>query len=200
MKKAKTLKNQYYFDMPLVILCGGKSSRMGEDKSLLPFGKSASLVQYQYERLIPYFKEVYLSSKINKFDFLNTTDNIIFDDGETFSPMVALQSILQHIETPYVFILTVDTPFVTLDTINSLISSCEKYDINVAKTQKLHNLCGVFNKSVLSFVNELISKDIHKIGLLLDNCHTNIIKFDDENEFLNLNKKEDYLKALRVIS
>lgn len=190
---------EYYFDVPLVILCGGKSSRMGEDKSLLPFGQYSSLVQYQYERLKPYFKEVYLSSKINKFDFLSDNSKIIFDEGEVFSPMVALQSILQQMETPYVFILTVDTPFVTLDTINSLISSCQKYDINVAKTQKLHSLCGIFNKSVLSYVDELISQDIHKIGLLLDKFHTNIVNFYDENEFLNLNKKEDYLKALSII-
>jgi len=39
------------FDIPCVILCGGKSSRMGEDKALLPFGEYSTLVQYQYERL-----------------------------------------------------------------------------------------------------------------------------------------------------
>jgi len=38
------------FEMPLVILCGGKSSRMKEDKALLSFASSTSLSHYQYSR------------------------------------------------------------------------------------------------------------------------------------------------------
>jgi molybdenum cofactor guanylyltransferase len=68
------------FEISCVILCGGKSSRMGEDKSLLPFSSSNSLTQYQYERLKPYFKNIYLSSKINKFDFAD--DNVLILDEE----------------------------------------------------------------------------------------------------------------------
>lgn len=58
------------FKIPCVILCGGKSSRMGEDKALLPFASSNSLTQYQYDRLESYFKNIYISSKIDKFSFL----------------------------------------------------------------------------------------------------------------------------------
>ena len=59
------------FEIPCVILSGGKSSRMGEDKSLLPFGSSNSLIEYQYKRLKPYFKNLYISSKIDKFDIVS---------------------------------------------------------------------------------------------------------------------------------
>ena len=51
-----------------VILCGGKSSRMGRDKSLLQI-RQKSLAQNAYEKLTPLFKRVYLSSKDEKFDF-----------------------------------------------------------------------------------------------------------------------------------
>jgi molybdopterin-guanine dinucleotide biosynthesis protein A len=44
------------FEIPCVILSGGKSSRMGEDKSLLPFSSSNSLIEFQFNRLKPYFK------------------------------------------------------------------------------------------------------------------------------------------------
>ncbi|MDP1784432.1 MAG: NTP transferase domain-containing protein, partial [Sulfuricurvum sp.] len=39
------------FDLPCILFAGGKSSRMGSDKSLLPFGGYPTLAQYQYERL-----------------------------------------------------------------------------------------------------------------------------------------------------
>ena len=70
---------------------------MGEDKSLLPFASSKSLTQYQYDRLKPYFKNIYLSSKINKFDFINN-EKIIFDENkDIFSPILALQTIFKEL-------------------------------------------------------------------------------------------------------
>lgn len=187
-------------ELPLVILCGGKSSRMGEDKALLPFGSYSTLVQYQYERLKPYFKTVYLSSKINKFDFLSNDDHIIYDEAETFSPMVALQTILKTIQSEMVFILTVDTPFVTIGSISKIYENINFNEITVANSERLHNLCGFYNKSVLCKIDECLSQDIHKIGYLLKISTTNSVDFFDENEFLNLNKKEDYQKALSIIS
>ena len=50
-------------NIPCVILAGGKSSRMGEDKSLLPFPPYKTLTHYQYQRLNKIFKNVYISSK-----------------------------------------------------------------------------------------------------------------------------------------
>jgi len=56
-------------DMAAVIFAGGKSSRMGSDKALLPFGGYGSLSEFQYHKLSRTFKKVYLSAKEDKFDF-----------------------------------------------------------------------------------------------------------------------------------
>ena len=56
-------------DSIAVILAGGKSSRMQQDKALLPFGEVNSLAEFQYRRLSKIFSKVYISSKYNKFDF-----------------------------------------------------------------------------------------------------------------------------------
>jgi len=58
------------FDLPCILFAGGKSSRMGEDKSLLPFGGYSSLAQFQYVRLSKLFTHVSISTKTaDKFDF-----------------------------------------------------------------------------------------------------------------------------------
>jgi len=194
------------FDIPCVILCGGKSSRMGEDKALLPFSNYNSLAQYQYERLKPYFKEIYLSSKTNKFDFLKESENqkntnIIYDNiDDESSPLIALKSILESINLNKAFIITVDTPFVKIPSIEKLITNSNISNITIATTAREHNLCGVYNKSCLSLIDKMISDNNHKIGFLINNLTSNKIKFYDENEFLNLNKIEDYKKALSIIS
>lgn len=184
------------FEMPCVILCGGKSSRMGEDKALLPFSSSNSLAQYQYDRLKPYFKNTYISSKANKFDF---DAEFIFDKDEVYSPIIALKTILENIESQEVFIITVDTPLVSIETISKLIKESKDYDITVAQAERIHNLCGVFNKNNLSFIEEMLIKDIHKIGYLLKNNKTNIVNFPSEREFINLNRQEDYAEAKSLI-
>lgn len=185
----------YRQELPLVILCGGKSSRMGEDKALLPFRNKTSLASYQLDRLNPFFKNIYLSSKVNKFDF---TCDIIYDEGEVYSPLIALQTILKSIKNEKVVILSVDTPFVSIETINTLIKESDSYDICVAKSERLHSLCGVFSKSCLKQIELMLSDDMHKVGYLLKKVKTNIINFENDDEFLNLNMKEDYLKALNL--
>jgi len=187
--------------IPCVILCGGRSSRMGEDKSLLPFSNSNSLTQYQYDKLKNNFEDVYISSKVDKFDFLTNKEKyLILDKGEIFSPIVALQTILQTIKTSKVFIITVDTPLVSIDSINKLISNSNEYDICVAQTLRTHNLCGVFSTSLLKFINKMLSEDIHKVNYLLKNNNTNYIEFLNDDEFINLNNKDEYKKALNIIS
>ena len=186
-------------EIPIVILCGGKSSRMGEDKSLLPFSSYPTLTQYQYERLKKEFPNIYLSSKVNKFDFLENDNNIIYDKSDIYSPLVALQTIFNFIQTNKVFILTVDTPFVKVESIKKLIIESQAYDITVAKTTRLHNLCGVFDKSILNNINQMINEDMHKVGFLLKKSNTNIIEFDNDDEFLNLNEMSDYKKAKSLL-
>ncbi len=183
-------------EIPCVILCGGKSSRMGEDKALLPFDKYNSLVQYQVERLKPYFKNIYLSSKTNKFDF---SCDIIYDDGEISSPLIALQTILNTIKEDKVFIMTVDTPFVSLETMSCLYEKSKGFDITVAQSEKIHNLCGVFDKSILDKVTLMVDDDFHKVGALLKRVNTSYITFENENEFLNLNTPDEYKLVMELI-
>ncbi len=187
------------FEIPCVILSGGKSSRMGEDKSLLPFGNSNSLVEYQFNRLSPYFKEIYISSKIDKFPFLENK-SLILDENEIYSPIIALNSIFSNIQNDKVFIITVDNPLVNLNSIAKLINESENFDIVVAKTIKTHSLCGVFNKAILETLKIMIEQNIHKVGYLLKNVNSYELQFENDDEFINLNHKEEYKKALKLIS
>ena len=166
------------FEIPCVILSGGKSSRMGEDKSLLPFSSSNSLIEFQFNRLKPYFKDIYISSKNDKFDFLKDKSKLILDKNQDiYSPILALQTILEKFDK--VFIITVDTPFVKIETIEKLIN----HSNNLNET-----------------IEKMIKNDIHKINYLVKNSKYQIINFDDEDEFLNINEKKEYEKALNIIN
>ncbi len=188
------------FEIPCVILSGGKSSRMGEDKSLLPFSTSKTLIEYQYKRLKPYFKDVYISSKTNKFDFLENKFLILDENKDIFSPILALNTIFNKFPNQKVFIITVDTPFVSLETINDLIYNSNEVDICIGETEeKTHNLCGIFSSNINNFVENMIRNDIHKIFYLIKNNNHKIIYFSN-NEFININNKNEYQESLKIIN
>ncbi len=173
---------------------------MGEDKSLLSFDTSSTIIEYQYNRLSKIFNNVYISSKTNKFNFKTLDRNkLILDNNDISSPMIALKAILSNF-TNKVFIVAVDTPFVTYEAINSIINKSHLHEIVIASSNdKIHNLCGIFKCSLVDKIDTYLKEDMHKINYLVKNSDTKIIHFENNEQFLNINTKDDYQKALNQI-
>lgn len=188
------------FEITCVILSGGKSSRMGEDKSLLPFSTSKTLIEYQYQRLKPYFKDIYISSKTNKFDFIEKDFLILDENKDIYSPILALDTIFDKLKNQKIFIITVDTPLVTIESISRLIKESENYDVCIAQTERTHNLCGIFSSNISLSIKTMITNNIHKINYLIKNNKYNLILFQNNSEFININNKYEYEIALNYIS
>ena len=181
--------------LPCIIVAGGKSSRMGSDKALLPFGQSETLTQYQLKRIDGWFQSVHVSCKNrDKFDF----DASFIEDVkefDEFSPLVALYSILKKIQAP-VAILSVDTPFVNKEVYDKLYRYILDFDAVIAKSPfGSHQLCALYSPEILQTLKEQIMQDNHKIRDLLAKIKTKYIDFDDDELFTNLNRPDEYKKA-----
>lgn len=181
-------------DIPAVVFAGGKSSRMGEDKALLPFDQYPSLAQYQYQKLQKLFGDVYISTKDDKFDF---DANMIYDTYEINSPLGAIISVLRYTKKP-TFILSVDVPLVDSAIIKKLISDYDnRYIATIAQTQNgLEPLCGIYNVSFVPKAVQQFKQNNHKINYILQKEKIKSIFFEDTNKFLNVNYPKDYQKAL----
>ncbi|CZE45917.1 NTP transferase domain-containing protein [Campylobacter geochelonis] len=176
-----------------VILGGGKSSRMGRDKTLLPFGGFATLTHYQFDKFSQIFKSVYVSAKGQKF---NPNLPILKDRFDDFSPMGALFSILSNFKNQKVFIIPADMPFIEFDTVKKLYEISKDYEICVAKDEFFtHSLCGFFDSKVANLASEFYQKNEHKIGLLFKNTSFKSVEFKDSGQFFNINYLQDYEKV-----
>ena len=250
------------FQIPCVLLCGGKSSRMGADKCFLKF-RGQSLVKWQFERLCELFENVFISCKNDKFGGEFEEKMLIFDENldfnanlganlgenskfalnlkenlsensnsaanlnsqnanfrenskqnlqkganfgenssknsrksEDFSPMLALYSILRHFQRGFVFIIAVDMPFLSKESIARLILAANSAQIILPRTaNKEHFLCGLYESAIFPLCLEFLQNKSHKIRLLTQKVATKFINFSDENEFLNLNTPQDYERA-----
>ncbi len=189
------------FDITCVIFAGGKSSRMGRDKSLLPFGEYPTLAQYQYERLKKQFRHVYISTKeIGKFDF--STDIIPDITGEgIYAPTAGFVAILEYLKDERLFVLSVDAPFVDTDIIKRLLEADHAdLDAVIARTPTgSHPMCGIYHKSLLPSFHKMLKEDNHRLGMLLKNSQTSFVEFTDETKFSNLNHPHEYEAALKAL-
>ena len=185
------------FPFPCVIIAGGKSSRMGQDKSLLPFRGHATLTHYQASRLSPLFSSLHVSTKTDKF---NGEFSLILDtEQESFSPMVALSSVLEHFTDTYVFCLSVDAPFVEKKHIEALWKAAQATHANALIPRDPHTrhpLCGLYHSSLATLASTLARQGDHKLGLLLERANAVYVDFDETAPFTNLNHPHEYEAAL----
>lgn len=188
------------FHISCVIFAGGKSSRMGQDKSLLPFGGCDTLAQYQYQRLSKLFAHVYISAKENKFDF---EANIIEDapGGDLFAPTAGFEAIFKELPDERIFVISVDTPFVSEKEIRTLLENDNaQYDAVIAQTAAgSHPLCGIYHRSLLPSFEQMLLDNNHRLGKLLKNVKTHFVFFEDEAAFDNLNHPHEYEVARQRI-
>ncbi len=182
------------YTIPAIIFAGGRSSRMGKDKALLPFGTAKSLSEFQYLRLATLFEEVYLCAKEAKFDF---SAPVILDRYTESSPLVGLVSVFETLQADEVFILSVDAPFVDEATIKKLLQCTQPGDAIIAKTPSgTQPLCGLYRRSILPLAKTYLNKGMHRLNHLLQTSQTHYVTFPDDSLFFNLNHPHEYEQAL----
>lgn len=113
-----------------------------------------------------------------------------------FSSMLALYSVLKAFENKFIFIIGVDTPFVSEKSIQRLILSAnEALMIAPSVANKAHFLCAFYHSQIAPLCLKCLQNGVHKISALSQNLPPNALKFvefSDENEFFNLNTPQDY--------
>jgi len=185
------------YTIPAIIFSGGKSSRMGEDKALLPFENYRTLSEFQYHKLQQWFFKVYLSAKTNKFTF---TSNILLDTYKESSPLVGLISVLEQLDCEAIFVLSVDAPLINKDIIERLWHTYKKdsntYSIIAKSPSGLQPLCGIYKKSILPHAKINLANNKHSLKDLLNTLPSKHVLFKDDTLFTNLNTQDEYLRLL----
>ena len=188
-------------NIPCIIFAGGKSSRMGEDKSLLPFGNSKTLTQFQLKKLQKIFNNVYISCKNkNKFDFeANFIEDIPSEN--IFAPTTGFIATFEKLNCERFFALSVDTPFISSYEIKKLVKEDIAHaNITIARTKSgIQPMCGIYHNSIKDKFIQMFEENNHKLGFLIKNSNTTYVDFKDEKAFLNLNNPKEYQEALTLI-
>ncbi len=174
-----------------IILAGGKSSRMGQDKGLMMLD-GRPMVQHIINVVKLLVDEIIIianNTEYRKFD-LPVYEDLIKDQG----PLAGIYSGLNYSKSEKNIILSCDAPFVSKELISYLIKNGANHDVTIPKyDNKTHQLIGVYSKSCLATIKSELDKGQRKIKKALSKVNLNIVdgnKFD-KKQFANLNAISD---------
>lgn len=183
--------------IPCVILCGGKSSRMGSNKALLPF-PIEPLAIYLSKKLSPFFSEIYLSLK-DPNPFFSFGVKTLVEAGEEFAPMIGIREAFFKLEEERIFFVSVDTPFISQEVIEGLLAQRSNGVVYAKDLRRDHYLCGVYAQEVKTRLEEMIEKKDFKMSNLIFSLPHHALLFEDDSLFSNLNTPLEYQNALKRI-
>ena len=118
-----------------ILLAGGKSKRMGEDKAFIKYRKK-ELFRYPLEILEYFCDEIIISSSNPSFN--NTGYLICPDEVPGLGPIGGINTCLKKTKNEYSIVLSCDTPLLDHPTINELIKNIANYNIVVAVNSTGH--------------------------------------------------------------
>ncbi|MDX8406231.1 MAG: molybdenum cofactor guanylyltransferase [Mariprofundus sp.] len=148
-----------------VILTGGESRRMGSDKAaVLLHGKP--LLQHVLEQLEPLFADIVISVREHRDGF---TCPQIIDVSEGRGPMVGIQAALEQVQTPWIFVIGCDMPFVSAPLIAHLASKRSSHDAVVCYADdRPQPLFGFYATSCLPLMRTRIAQGKRSMIRLLE--------------------------------
>ena len=187
-----------------VILAGGKSSRMGRPKALLPFD-GEPLIVHTVRTLARLFADlVVVAAPGQELPPLPVT--FVRDEVAYQGPVGGIYYGLRAACTEVCFVTSCDAPFLNLSFIAHLISHIANYDVVVPFWQdRLQPLHAVYRRSVAPLLHAQLERGELRPIFLYQKVRTRevnadeIRRFDPEGlSFRNLNSPEDYEAALAL--
>ena len=176
-----------------IVLSGGKSSRMGRDKSEILIDKR-SFLEIQLEKLMSLgLPAIYVSGKASPCSFAESIPDVIPEMG----PLGGLYSYFLHCSPAYekALVLGVDIPLIRVNTLQSLINAHKNSGHQATVLSRkgiMEPLIAVYNTSSSLILKELIDEGDLSVKSFIRSLDTGSFEFTgDPAELSNCNYPED---------
>jgi molybdenum cofactor guanylyltransferase len=188
-----------------IVLCGGKSTRMGTSKALLPFGGETML-----QRMVRLLGEVVapivvVAASGQELPPLPADVVVARDEQQGRGPLEGLRAGLMALppELDAAFVTSCDVPLLVPDFVRQMLEFARGYDVAVMEIDGFaHPLSAVYRRSTLPHIEHLLAHNRLRPVFLFDSVRTRRVTAlemtsDPELRTLrNLNTREDYERAL----
>lgn len=195
-------------ELGAIILCGGKSSRMGRDKASLPFGPECMLqrVVRLVAEVVALQNIVVVAAAAQVLPELPAVVQIARDERQSRGPLEGLAAGLRALgeRAAVVYATSCDVPLLVPAFIARMFELLGEHDIAVPRDGEHHHpLAAVYRAMTLPHIQRLLDADRLRPRFLFDEVRTREVAVDELravdptlSTLQNLNRPEDYLAAL----
>lgn len=189
-----------------VVLCGGRSTRMGSSKAMLPFGRETML--QRVVRLLGSVVSpiVVVAAPEQELPSLPPSVYVTRDEQEGRGPLEGLRAGLKAlpVEIDAAYVTSCDVPLLVPAFVTRVVELLGDHDIAVMEMDGFtHPLSAVYRRRTLPHIETLLSADRLRVSLLFEAVKTRRLQMADvasaDPQFLtlrNLNTPQDYENAL----
>lgn len=181
-------------DITGVILAGGRSSRMGEDKGLVKIA-GKPLFEHIAERLKPMVNEVLINSNRNQHLY-EQRYKVIPDLTQDYSgPLAGMLAGLTAVPTQWALFVPCDVPAFPLNLIEKFWEKkAEHQGLYARDLHREHPTLCLLNKSIIPLLDDYLTNGERKVMVFFNQINAIPITFNDHNAFANLNSPADIIQ------
>jgi len=189
-----------------IVLCGGRSTRMGVPKATLPFGDETMLqrvVRLLHTAVSPV---IVVAARDQELPELPESVIVTRDERDQQGPLEGLRAGLSALpeSTDAAYATSCDVPLLEPRFVERMVELLGDQDIAVMEIDGFtHPLSAVYRRSTLPHIESLLAQQKLRPAFLFDVMRTRRVKPEEMlsvdpqlRTLRNLNTKEDYLAAL----
>jgi molybdopterin-guanine dinucleotide biosynthesis protein A len=188
-----------------IVLCGGKSTRMGTSKALLPFGPE-TMLQRVVRILADVVSPIVVVAALDQELPTLPPDVIVSrDERDARGPLEGLRTGLKALPQPAdaAYVTSCDVPLLVPAFVRQMLELAKGYDVAVMEIDGFtHPLSAVYRRATLPHIEQLLANDRLRPVFLYEAVNTRRVKPEemtadpDLRTLRNLNTREDYERAL----
>lgn len=182
-------------ELTAIILAGGKSSRMGEDKALIPiFGVPLLKLVYDVAQSCA---DIYVvTPRIESYQHLLPNCQFIREVPPFGGPLVGFAQGLTQVQTDWVLLLACDLPNLRVEVLQEWANKLDDVKSEAIASLVHHNkrwepLCGFYRRNCLPNLNQYISQGGRSFQEWLNQHSVDILPLTEPSMLFNCNTPED---------
>jgi molybdopterin-guanine dinucleotide biosynthesis protein A len=184
-----------------ILLCGGKSTRMGRPKALLPYG-STTMIEHVLATLGQVVQPLAVVAAVGQELPSLAPAKVVWDERAESGPLEALRVGLATLAPSChaAFVTSCDVPLLQTSFVQFMVSRLGNFDAVIPFDGGFaHPLAGVYRTNLVPIIESLIAEDLWRPRFLLDRVRC--LKIDveelrqvdpDLDSLRNINRPEDY--------
>lgn len=185
-----------------VILAGGKSSRMGQDKAFVKLGNQP-MIEVILAKLLPLFclSPIIITNQPEKYTYLGLQVQV--DRLPRMGPLSGIHAGLYYASSPFIFLVGCDNPLLNSAVICYMQNQIADYDIIVPDYGGYrHPLHAIYSRNCINAIEAMLRQDHRRLTDLFSNVKVRYIQPDEfegipdaGQSFVNVNTPADLAKV-----